>query len=125
VVKSDVDEFVKARVDPKLWPTVALIRGMMKECAPRARELMSYGIPAYKAIRIVAVISPTKTDITFAFSQGAKFEDKYGLLRGTGKISKHLKIKNPADISKAALRYYIKQSLDLDGQPAKRSPRRE
>jgi len=66
----------------------------MREEAPNAKEEISYGIPAWKLQRIIAVISPTKRDITFSFSRGAQFEDKYGLLRGVGKSSKHVKIKN-------------------------------
>ncbi len=64
----------------------------------------------------LAVISPTKKDITFAFSRGAEFEDKYGLLLGVGKVSEHVKIKNLKDANKGALRYYIKQALELDNR---------
>ena len=59
---------------------------------------------------------PTKKDITFAFSQGAKFEDKYKLLQGVGKVSKHVKIKNLKEAPKAALKYYIKQAVQLDAR---------
>ncbi|WXG45977.1 MAG: DUF1801 domain-containing protein [Candidatus Atabeyarchaeum deiterrae] len=63
--------------------------------------------------RILAVISPTKKDIIFAFSRGAEFEDKYGLLQGVGKVSKHVKIKDLKDVNKDALRYFIKQALEF------------
>lgn len=86
----------------------------MRQEAPNAKEAISYGIPAWKLQRIIAVISPTKRDITFSFSRGAQFEDKYGLLRGVGKSSKHAKIKNLDGANKEALRYYIKQALELD-----------
>jgi len=45
-----------------------------------------------------------------------EFEDKYNLLRGVGKVSKHVKIKNLADANKDALRYYIKQALEFDAK---------
>lgn len=86
----------------------------MREMAPEASEGISYGIPAWRVRRIIAVISPTKRDITFSFSRGAQFEDKYGLLRGVGKSSKHVKIKNLDGVNKEALRYYIRQALELD-----------
>jgi hypothetical protein len=41
-------------------------------------------------------------------------EDKYDLLRGVGKSSKHVKIKTLAKANQEALRYYIKQALELD-----------
>ena len=111
-----VDEFVRTKVLPELRPVVAMMRELMKECAPEARESISYGIPAYKLRRIIAVISPTKKDITFSFSRGAQFKDKYGLLKGVGKSSKHVKIKSLAAADKAALRYYIKQAVKLDAR---------
>jgi hypothetical protein len=111
-----VDDFIKARVLPELRPVVQMIREMMKKYAPEAQESISYGIPAYKMRRIIAVISPTKQDITFSFSRGGQFEDKYGLLKGVGKSSKHVKIKSVAEANKAALRYYIKQALRLDAK---------
>jgi hypothetical protein len=86
---------------------------------PGAKEQISYGIPAYKGRRILAVISPTKKGITFAFSRGAEFEDKYRLLEGVGKVSKNVRISHPKDINKAALRYYIKQALEFDAEKGK------
>ena len=111
-----VDEFVQTRVLPQHRDVVALLRSLMRETAPDAQEVISYGIPAWKGKRVLAVISPTRKDITFAFSRGADFEDQYGLLKGVGKVSKHIKIKTVKDISEDALRYYIKQALKLDAQ---------
>jgi hypothetical protein len=112
--KMTVDDFVKTKVLPEFQPVVAMIRALMKECAPNVKEMISYGIPAYKAKRIVAVISPTQKDITFSFSRGVQFKDKYGLLRGVGKSSRHVKIKNIASANQDALRYYIQLALELD-----------
>ena len=63
--RSNLDEFVRARIDPKLLPVVTLIRSLIKECASDAQEVMSYGIPVYKANRFIAVISPTKGECYF------------------------------------------------------------
>jgi hypothetical protein len=91
-----------------------MLRELMPETVPDVKEEMRYGIPAYKARRIIAVISPTKKDITFAFSRGAEFEDNYHLLRGKGTISKHVKIKDLNSVNRDALRYYIGQALEFD-----------
>lgn len=87
---------------------------LMKESAPDAKEGISYGISAYKGRRILAVISPTKKGITLAFSRGAEFEDKYGLLEGVGKASKNVRIRHLIEVNQAALCYYIQQALELD-----------
>jgi len=111
-----VDEFVYTRVLPEFRETVEAIRRAMRELAPEAQEVISYGIPAYRVKRIVALISPTKKDITLAFTHGVEFEDKYGLLRGVGRVSRHLKFKRAADVNKEILFYYIRQALELDNR---------
>ncbi len=114
-----VDEFVQARVLPEYRDIVAALRALMKECAPDAEEGISYGIPAYRGRRMLAVISPTKKGITFAFSRGAEFEDRYGLLEGVGKVSKNVRIRRVEEIDQAAMRYYIGQALELDAEKEK------
>lgn len=114
-----VDDFVRTKVLPEYRDIVTEIRKLMKECAPDATEAISYGIPAFKGRRILAVISPTKKGITLAFSRGAQFEDRYGLLEGVGKVSKNVRIRHLKEIKKAALRYYIKQAVALDATRAR------
>lgn len=109
-----VDEFVKSEVLPEFKPAIAAIRGLMKEHAPDAEEVISYGIPMYIQRKPLAWISPNKQGITFGFMRGVGFEDKYGLLRGTAKHARHVKLKNLDDMNKPALKYYIKQALKLD-----------
>jgi hypothetical protein len=110
----NVDEFVRIRVLPEFQPVVAMLRELMHEMAPEATEQISYGIPMYKGRKIFAFINPTKKDITFGFSHGGEFEDKFNLLRGKGKVSKHVKIKNLQSVNKDVLRYYIRQALEFD-----------
>ena len=93
-----------------------MLRRLMREAAPDTTELITYGIPAWKGRRIIAVISPTKKDITFSFSHGAAFQDKYELLGGVGKVSKYIKFKSVSEVSKSKLRYYIKQALQFDAK---------
>jgi uncharacterized protein YdhG (YjbR/CyaY superfamily) len=109
-----VDEFVAKKVLPEYRPVVGAIRSLMMQYAPQAQEGISYGIPMYGLKRPVAWINPSKTGVTFGFRQGAYFEDRYGLLRGAGKHAMHVRMKNLADVNKPALRYYIKQAVQLD-----------
>ncbi len=111
-----VDEFVKANVLPQHQDIVAMLRELMREMAPNAKEQMSYGMPVWKGRKIFAWVSPTKKDITFAFSRGAEFEDKHGLLQGAGRRSRHVKINDLRHVKKAALRYYIKHALAFDAK---------
>ena len=112
----NLDEFVKTKLLPQYRPIVSILRELMFEMVPDVKEVINYGIPVYKRKHALAVISPTKKGITFAFSQGAVFEDKYGLLEGEGKVSKNVRIKSVDALNKDALRYYIKQALDTDSK---------
>jgi hypothetical protein len=109
-----VEDFLTHKVAPEHDAIIASLRELMKKYAPDANEVITYGILAWKQKKMLAVISLTKKDITFAFSRGADFTDKYGLLQGVGKVSKHVKIKSVADINNAALRNYIKQAVEFD-----------
>lgn len=113
-----VDEFVKTKILPMYQDVANAIRDLMRTCAPNAKEAIAYGIPVWKAKKIFAVISPNKKGITFSFTHGAEFQDKYGLLKGVGKVSKHVKIKDVKDMPaiEAALRDYIQQALELDAK---------
>lgn len=118
MAKNDLtmDEFVKTKVLPNYQPIVEELRKLIRQMAPQAREVMSYGIPNYRGKRGMAVISPAKTHITLAFSRGAEFEDKYGLLEGVGKVSKNLRFRDASDINKEAIQYYMNQALKLDAE---------
>ncbi len=113
-----VDEYVKTKILPQYQDVAQAIRDLVRGCAPNAEESIAYGIPVWKVKKIFAVISPNKQGITFSFTHGAEFEDKYGLLKGVGKVSRHVKIKDVQAIPRieAALRYYIQQALEFDAK---------
>jgi hypothetical protein len=109
-----VDEFVKAKVLPEQRPIVATIRKLMKECAPQAEEVISYGMPVYRVKKPFAWINVSRTRISLGFREGKSFDDRYGLLRGAAKHAKNVPMASAADVNRAALKYYIKQAVVLD-----------
>ncbi len=76
-----VDEFIAQKVRPEHRDIVAALRALMRETAPAAREVVTYGILGWRVRRVIAVVSPTRQDVTFSFAHGAGFRDRYGLLR--------------------------------------------
>lgn len=112
----EVDEFVKTRVLTGLQPVAERIRALMLECAPQAEERISYGLPCYVGQRIFALFSPNPKAINFSFTRGVQFKDTYNLLRGSGVSTRHVKIRNLAEINEAALRDYIRQALEFDAK---------
>ncbi|WP_169944036.1 DUF1801 domain-containing protein [Microbispora sp. H11081] len=110
----DVDEYMKNRLTPEQQEIVTALRELMAECAPDAAEVIKFGSPAWQQKKILAIISSSKTHITFAFERGAEFEDAHGLLAGVGKQTRHVKIKKPDQINREALRDYIAQAIKVD-----------
>jgi hypothetical protein len=110
-----VDEFVDKNVAAEFRPVVEAIRSLIKECAPKAREEFSYGMPVYKGKTLFAWINPPKKEVTLSFTRGDQLEDKYALLRGAAKGgARHVKMKKLDDMNRPALKYYIKQAVSLD-----------
>ena len=109
-----VDEYVEAKVAPELRPIVARLREIMAELAPKATLAISYAQPMWKGAGYLAWITPGKAHISLGFTYGRQFEDKYGLLKGSGKHAMNLKLKTVEDINKTQLRYYVKQALARD-----------
>lgn len=108
-----VETFIERRVLAEYRGIVSMLRTAMREDA-KSEEVLTYGILGFRRNRIIAVISPTRKGITLAFSRGAEFEDKYGLLEGVGKVSKNIRLSEAGEITRTKLRYYIKQAVALD-----------
>ena|ERR1700716_1671089 len=112
-----VDDYVKTKVPPEHRETVAMLRALVRECAPDSEEVISYGMPVFKTGKVIfAWILGTKKDITFSFRAGKSLEDKFGLLRGVGKHARHIKLKSVDGVDKDVLRYYVRQALELDAK---------
>lgn len=114
MTSTDIDTYIETRLDPKYRDIVETLRTLVAEEAPDAVECLTYGSPAWRGKRILAVISQSKTHLTFALERGAEMTDVHGLLDGVGKKTRHVKIKTAGGINEAALRDYIGQAVRLD-----------
>ncbi len=113
---AEFDQAVDAKVPERYRPLVAALRDLVRECAPGADETALYGSPAWKGEKGLAIISVSKTHLTFAFDRGAEFTDSHGLLAGAGKKTRHVKLKSLDTLNEEALRDYIAQAAALDAK---------
>ncbi|MFI0355256.1 DUF1801 domain-containing protein [Actinomadura sp. 9N407] len=116
MTSADFDKAVDAKVPDHYRPIVAALRDLVRECAPEAGETAMYGSPAWKGKKGLAIISVSKTHLTFAFDRGADFTDAHGLLAGAGKKTRHVKLKSLDTLNEDALRDYIAQAAALDAE---------
>ncbi len=119
-MKTSIKLFIESKVLPEYQSIVNKFRALIKKEFPNLKEEMRggtekyYGVPVYRLNRIILTISPTKKGITFSFSDGKKFEDKYSLLEGEGNKSLNLRVSKVEDYKDEILRYYIKQAIEFD-----------
>lgn len=111
---TDIDDYVETKLLPYQQEIVAIVRELMREYAPGADEVISRGSLAWKDNKILAITSVSRTHVTLAFARGAEFTDDHGLLEGTGKTTRHVKLKKPDAVRHEALRDYVRQAVALD-----------
>jgi len=81
---------------------------------PQIKELKNAKQTSYRDEYGVIVMMRTKGDVlVVAFGKGAKLQEKYPLLEGTGKIVRHLYFKMLDDIDVKLLREMIEESMIL------------
>src|SRR5258708_25183898 len=49
IMTTSVDEWVNSKILSEHQETVTMLRALVRECAPRAEELISYNMPVFKA----------------------------------------------------------------------------
>ncbi|NCC71228.1 DUF1801 domain-containing protein [bacterium] len=119
-MKTPIELFIESKVLVKYQAIVNKFRRLVKKEFPYLKEEMRggtekyYGIPVYRYNRIIISLSPTKKGITFSFTDGKKFKDKYSLLEGKGNKTLNLRIILNEDYKDEILRYYIKQAIEFD-----------
>lgn len=117
-----IDKFIEEKVLPEYIDIVKQFRELMREYYPKIREEMRggtekyYGVPVYKLNKTLITLSPTKKGITFNFSEGAQFEDKYDALEGQGNKSLNLRLQHVDQLNKEQLMYYIDQAIKFDSK---------
>jgi len=115
-----INQFIKDKIKEEHQPIFLKFRSLIKAKFPTLKEEMRggtekyYGVPVYRHNRIIISVSPTLKGITFSFTDGKQFKDKYKLLEGVGKKSLNLRISDPKGYKDEVLEYYILQAIELD-----------
>jgi hypothetical protein len=107
---------------PKKVRDIALeLRRLVLELAPGAIEqvdipakMLAYGFAAtYKDT--ICVITPQKDYVNLGLPRGAELPDPAGLLTGTGKRARHVRVSAIENAGGAALRGLVMESVKLTG----------
>src|ERR1051326_4515483 len=78
--------------------------GVMRTCGDDVREVLHDGHPtACVADAAFAYVNAFKAHVNVGFFRGAEIADPAGLLEGTGKFMRHVKLRPGRDINATAL----------------------
>ncbi len=105
--KTSADMQIIARA---LRALVAAVYPGVTEVPWQQQGLAGYGVGPKKMSEHFCYIAPQKRHVNFGFYYGADLEDPAGLLEGTGKSLRHVKIRTPADVKNPALKKLLEAS---------------
>lgn len=110
-----IDEYI-ADCSESVAPLMEELRTFVNKKMTGATEGMSYGAPVFFNAKKAPVIYlyGSKDHVNFDFLKYAELSDPKGILRGSGKPSKHVKIYSGETVDKAMLGAFIKQCETLE-----------
>jgi hypothetical protein len=115
-VKVKKSPYVKDE-NPELRPVTRALRSFVKGIVPSARETVNaWGIPTFEAPNPFCFYMVGKNHVTFGFHFGTSLKDPKGLLEGTGKNIRHVKLSKVEDLEQKGLRQLVQAAERLKGK---------
>ena len=109
----EVDAFV-AKTEPPVRNLVKGLRQLVLDTAPELQEAVKWSFPTYTLQGNVCNIVPYTKHVILGFFRGTDLADPRGLLEGTGKNLRHVKVRVPKDIGRPAVRALIREAVATD-----------
>jgi hypothetical protein len=130
--ETQLDDFI-AKFTPEMARLIRAARRKMRKRIPQAIELVydnynffviGYG-PSEKASEAIFSLAAQAKSLALCFLQGAGLPDPHGLLRGSGRVVRNLRLESAATLDRAEVRELIAAALEqakvpLPGQGAHR-----
>ena len=115
-METDLQAFL-ASYPPSVRDLTWKVRALVFEVIPHVLEhvdvpnkMIGYGLSLNMA-DIMCVIAPYTSHVIFMFGKGTELRDPEGLLKGTEKHVRHVKIQALSDIEAPALRALLEQAV--------------
>jgi hypothetical protein len=91
------------------------LRALVKKTLAGCEEYVNpWKIPSFDSNGTVCGFMTGKEHVTFIFLRGAALPDPEGLLEGTGKSVRHVKVRTAADVKKPGLKKLIVEAAKLN-----------
>lgn len=93
-----------AQVDAPLRPLFRSLRAFVRKHAPHLEERLYMGVPSYWSDDALLYLADHSRHVNLGFNRGATLADPDGLLEGTGKGLRHVKVRSKDDLTPALAR---------------------
>jgi hypothetical protein len=94
------------------------VRTFVKAAVPGTKiTVNSWGIPTFETQDPFCFYMLGKNHVTFGFHYGTSLDDPEGLLEGTGKNLRHVKLRSMEDLEKKGLKDLVLAAARLEGKP--------
>ncbi len=110
------DEVISA-ANPTIRAIARECRKLIAEVMPGVTEVpwanqrtVGYGVGPKKMSQHFCYLAPQRTYLNIGFFYGAELDDPGGLLEGTGKMLRHIKIRSREEIQQSGIREILKQA---------------
>jgi hypothetical protein len=103
--------------EPKLSAVARSLGKLVKKAVPKVKEgINAWRQPTFESNGPFCVYMPGKNHITFIFIRGTSLPDPEGLLEGTGKNLRHVKIRSQDDLSREGFNELLKAAARLNAK---------
>jgi hypothetical protein len=106
-------EFLASLPKPQL-ALARQVRAAVCKAAPKAEETMRMGMLFFDARGPICFLQPHAKHLNLGFWRGAHLPDPRGVLQGTGRHMRHLKIRAPVDVDAAAIGALVRAGAKLN-----------
>lgn len=109
----DVDRYLAELKPPQRAVACALRRLLL---GAGLEEKLMHGVPWFRGQQWVAAIVAHSDHTNVEFYRGSSLRDPHGLLEGTGKNMRHVKLSEVPDVKAARLAALLRDAIDLDAR---------
>ena len=96
---------------------VQSLRALVSKADPRASEGFKWSMPVFEHDGMLCYIAPMKSSVNFGFYESAPvLDDADGLLEGTGKRMRHVKLASASEIRTTLFTKWVKQAAAFNAQ---------
>ena len=105
-----------AEIEPPQRKVARGLRELILRTGPELLEKVMYGVPWYRGKDYVCAIAAHSDHTNLEFYRGTSLRDPTGLLEGTGKNLRHVKVYQVADVNEPRLRALIREAIAFDSK---------